>query len=363
MIDRRILKASFRELVADDVQRRRMQLEILLIVLSVISGGMTIVNIITGQHDLMIATAIFCLLSFVSAIVAYFDKNSLTLASGLFAIEVIGLFTYFIITGGTEGFSTIWLLLLPACGMFAFGIKNGSMLTATLLVELIFFFYSSIGRSLLLCSDYSDTFLLRFPFVYIAFWMVGIFLELVREETYSQLDESRKEFEFISDHDALTALYNRAGFDKKMSNAVDKFKRGEPFALMMMDLDFFKSVNDAYGHLAGDNVLRSVATVITDTLNGRNAVVSRWGGEEFSVILLGKDSEEHTAVAESIRAAVEQEIHDKAYDVHITISIGTVRSSKPNLTTASEMLRMADKMLYKAKDEGRNRVCYFNGTE
>ncbi len=362
MRELRRLAAAFKEHVADDFQRRRHQLITLLLMLGCISGFMSVVNIITRQYSLLAATALFCVFSLASSWMGHVDKKGTRAASLLFSVEIVALFTYFILTGGTEGFSTIWLLLLPACGLFAFGIKQGSALSALLFVELIFFFHIPFGRELLLCRDYTETFLVRFPFVYLAFWLVGLFLELVREETYRQLAESRENYAFLSNHDTLTALYNRVGFNAEMDRAVAECAQGRKFALLIMDLDFFKNINDTYGHSAGDKVLRSVADTIRACLGTRRAAACRWGGEEFAILLFDEGADDYREIAENLRTAIALAEHEKEHHIRLTVSIGGVRSDELEELSAPKAVLTADEMLYKAKESGRNRtVCPKSG--
>lgn len=344
--------------VSDDFQRKRQQMIILLLVIGTISGGMAILNIATHKEVLLIATACFCVVSYIAAFIGHLDKKGMTWSSSIFGTEVILLFVFFIINGGTEGFSTIWLLLIPACGLFALGIKIGSLMSAAVLAALIFFFYTPIGRNLLQCTDYTDSFMMRFPIIYVAFWIIGLFLEVVRDETYNQLVESRQKYEYLSKHDELTGLLNRIGFNREMDRVIAGYEENKTFALMIADVDFFKDINDKYGHSVGDIVLHNMSQVLTEFFADKDAVACRWGGEEFAVLLSGESALDYINIAEELRAFIENTVLEEKHQIKNTISIGCASSDRLDEVDAAKIVIAADQMLYAVKESGRNQVKY-----
>ncbi len=201
-------------------------------------------------------------------------------------------------------------------------------------------------------------------FVYVAFPhdIRGIFLpiavlECVRAETQSKLRDSEKRYQFLYKHDSLTGIYNRYGFNEQLDKVYADVAN-KSVALMILDLDDFKRVNDVYGHSTGDVILRSVARKIA-FLGGDNAVVSRWGGEEFT--LLCSNIENPETLAENIRRYIaESTITVDNFDINVTVSIGVCTvSSRKNVNIAT-FVQVADKCLYRAKDAGRNKVDCIN---
>ncbi len=160
--------------------------------------------------------------------------------------------------------------------------------------------------------------------------------------------------------DALTNLNNRRQFEIRLGQEISITKRqNNPLCAMMVDIDFFKSVNDTYGHAAGDEVLRTVATIIKQALR-ESDIPSRYGGEEFAVLLPYTHIEEAKIVGERLRKAVEStpiivNIEDKEpQTINVTISMGL---AEYNQTETGEVLfERADKALYDAKTNGRNQV-------
>lgn len=166
--------------------------------------------------------------------------------------------------------------------------------------------------------------------------------------------------------DELTGLGNRRYFEGELDRLFKVAERGNMrLSLAMLDLDDFKGVNNAYGHLAGDAVLRETAKRINHGIRGTD-VAARYGGEEFAVIMPATDR--HGAMSRAMR--IHEKISEKpyqigvngaAYRLYITASIG-VATYYPDFgrMSASQLLQHADEQLYRAKGEGKNRVCYYD---
>jgi diguanylate cyclase len=172
-------------------------------------------------------------------------------------------------------------------------------------------------------------------------------------ELRGKLDDVRKE----SLTDPLTNIANRKAFDAAMESAMLAQAEGETVALMMCDIDHFKKFNDSWGHQTGDQVLRLVASCLSDNLKGRDTA-ARYGGEEFGVILRGTDLVNAIHVADQIRQAVQGRklVKKSTGDVlgTITISIGVSQFAPGD--TVESVIRRADACLYGAKQNGRNMV-------
>lgn len=156
--------------------------------------------------------------------------------------------------------------------------------------------------------------------------------------------------------DALTNLNNRRQFETRLKQEIATTKRQKnPLCAMMIDIDFFKKVNDTYGHASGDTVLRTVATIIKEHLR-ESDIPARYGGEEFAILLPYTHIDEAQIVGERLRKAVEEtSIPIDKKNINVTISMG-LAEFEPNLT-GEELFKNADKALYEAKESGRNRVC------
>lgn len=170
-----------------------------------------------------------------------------------------------------------------------------------------------------------------------------------------RIRESELALSDLARRDALTQLYNRRAFDEALEEVTARMKRfGEPTSLLTLDLDHFKRINDAHGHAAGDETLRSVARTLTSALRPFDRAY-RIGGEEFSVLLPGTEASAAGIVAERLRQAMEtQAVSADGEEIEVTVSIGVATFSE-DLETQT-VLEAADAALYRAKEGGRNRI-------
>ena len=174
--------------------------------------------------------------------------------------------------------------------------------------------------------------------------------------------ENSQLFKYTQDlaiHDGLTSLYTKGYFLERLK---DECKRGMRksgvFSLLMLDIDLFKNYNDKFGHTAGDIVLKKLSHFLVEFLGDEaGTVVSRFGGEEFCIILIGIDKKKAIGIAENLRQAIAKErVILRRQETNITVSIG-VSSFPVDAVSEDELIQKADKFMYEAKEKGRNRVC------
>jgi diguanylate cyclase (GGDEF)-like protein len=160
----------------------------------------------------------------------------------------------------------------------------------------------------------------------------------------------------LADHDALTGLLNRRALVARLHEAVSQARpQHQPLALIFLDMDHFKSVNDRYGHQTGDACLRAVAAAIADELRPTDSL-GRYGGEEFVALLPATTHEQAMAVGERIRRSIESlHVHARGNSLQTTISMGVASLTGP-ADTADDLIARADAALYRAKTLGRNCV-------
>ncbi len=177
-------------------------------------------------------------------------------------------------------------------------------------------------------------------------------------EDITERRRSEQHISYLAHNDSLTGLPNRTSFLKHLFETLDRAsKDGRRFAIMCLDLDRFKSVNDSCGHATGDGVIRSVARSITGMLRPSDRA-ARFGGEEFAIILPNTSGEQAFAMAERLRQTVwELNLPHTASSVadRVTISIGVACLKRDTHESFDKLLRHADYALYRAK-ENRNRV-------
>lgn len=171
------------------------------------------------------------------------------------------------------------------------------------------------------------------------------------------LENSRifEEMKNIALTDPLTGAKNRRAFFDFAIHQDKMFKRyGKVFSLIMIDIDFFKKVNDSLGHQSGDTVLKKLVLLIRRNLRDSD-IVCRYGGEEFLILLPSSDENNAFEIAERIRIKAENQLRIKGYNKKITISAGCADRAGPEISSIDSLISMADRALYSAKSTGRNR--------
>ncbi|MDZ7339686.1 MAG: diguanylate cyclase, partial [candidate division KSB1 bacterium] len=178
------------------------------------------------------------------------------------------------------------------------------------------------------------------------------------EHKVRALEEAEAKLHELAITDGLTGLYNYRYFKEQLVHEVDRAARHkESFSLIMLDIDHFKHYNDTHGHLAGDKVLKDLARLLRENVR-KIDVAARYGGEEFALILVQTPHQASGVVARKLQALVQEfpfEHREQQPGGRLTISMG-VATYPEDGTTAEELIAAADRRLYRAKAEGRNRV-------
>lgn len=344
---------QFKSVIADDDRRRSLVFNCFAAIMGWVSFGMTVVNLWTGKYLLMCVTLIFALLCALNYYLSRKGGVRKKIAYHSFFIEGAALCAFFCISGAPEGFSALWSCFIPSFALTLLGVRKGSAYAGVGLLVIIFLFWTPAGKSLLQ-YEYTASFLLRFPMIYVAFYATAVFLEIVREQTLSKTIEAKNQYQYLYRHDALTGLLNRYGFNEHLDKLYQE-SSGMSIALMILDLDGFKKVNDTYGHRAGDEVLRYVADLINRRM-GDHGVACRWGGEEFTILMVGIEDPQQFAgeICQELREAKIEADHSI---VRITVSIGICELDNHKQTSPAVLVSSADRCLYAAKAAGRDQVC------
>jgi diguanylate cyclase (GGDEF)-like protein len=182
----------------------------------------------------------------------------------------------------------------------------------------------------------------------------------VRIKNHLELKRQRDILENLSSRDGLTGIANRRRFDEFLDQEWLRAKRkNTQLSLIMMDVDHFKQYNDNYGHLAGDDCLKQIASTLEKQLKRPTDLVTRYGGEEFASILPDTNNEGALHIAKQfIESISELKIphSHSSVDDHVTISIGVATITPSDLFFKEQLIKAADSSLYKAKEAGRNKV-------
>lgn len=185
---------------------------------------------------------------------------------------------------------------------------------------------------------------------------VGFIMTFIMVLVLRDLERMHEQLEYIARTDSLTQAFNRRYFMDMLAYELEKSMRyGDPLTLILFDIDNFKSVNDRYGHNAGDAVLQSISQLCSNETRQPD-IFARVGGEEFACLLSGPSANNYTILAERLRQEVQN--HVTTYEQHViqvTISLG-VASYQAGMTLPGHLLKQADIALYRAKEQGKNRV-------
>lgn len=337
----------------DNKVRQLLLFQILNLILFAVAAIMSVVNIATKEKVLFWVTAVFAVLCLANLPLS--RKGNI--AKCFFFAETIALLSFFIVTGIPGGFSILWILIVPAAAMSVFGMRVGSFYSTVLFLDVIFFFWTPLGRNLLM-YDYSDAYMLRFPFVYVCMYLVSFYLEWIRQKTMEYLIETEKKNRWLSRHDALTWAYNRHAFNEEL----DKILSGpsnKVIGTIMLDIDNFKRINDTYGHSVGDKVICRLSDLIVKNIC-EHCLFCRWGGEEFLIAM--RCEHDPKAIAEVIRSDVEQNrmTLESGETISFTVSVGVSYCESADRNTFIDRVNDADKALYAAKNAGKNVVVVYD---
>jgi diguanylate cyclase (GGDEF)-like protein len=244
------------------------------------------------------------------------------------------------------------------------GIISGAVSSLTPKPIFTQFYLTILVAPIIVISAFHDTFYYLAP-LFVVLWVYYIFLGRRFSQEYQRafhievtLKENQKKLEALTITDALTGIYNRQYFDGALDAQWDLASRSQSnISILFLDLDFFKHINDEYGHLIGDQALCHAANIFKDMAKRKSDMVARYGGEEFAIILTSTPHSDALALAESIRKKLESTplvLGERT--IEMTVSIGVNSTIPSNRKNSIGFLDQADKSLYEAKKSGRNRV-------
>jgi two-component system, cell cycle response regulator len=176
-----------------------------------------------------------------------------------------------------------------------------------------------------------------------------------------ELEAANRKLRKLSITDGLTGLFNHRHMHEQLHEEFERSRRSEdPIAVLMMDLDRFKQVNDTYGHPTGDVILYETARILRDSAREID-MIGRYGGEEFMAILPGTDESEAARFAERVRQRVADHVYrDESTEVQMTTSAGVASYPGASVDAPDDLIKFADQALYQAKESGRNRIVRYS---
>jgi diguanylate cyclase (GGDEF)-like protein len=256
-------------------------------------------------------------------------------------------------TGGINGTGPLWYFVFPLIALFIQRLWAGVI--AVLLLLFITLGLTLSGYISLYPAVYTETFLERFFAVYLTISIISFFYAYARTSAQLFAENLNMNYRKLANTDDLTRLPNRRRMTEMLFQEVGRTRRKNgTFSLINFDIDYFKKINDRYGHDAGDVILKAVPEVIRSVLRGQD-VCSRWGGEEFLILLPDTPLKGACHVAERLRKAFEQyRIQYGELEISVTVSVGVCEFDPAS--TLEDCIKQSDRNLYKAKASGRNCV-------
>lgn len=330
-------------------QLRRAVLFWLSILLAFLTLIVAVLNVVWGGYfALAYIEVLFCIFSLYVAYKSYQTEASLYLVNA-YVYSSIGVVYYATHTHPIENGTFFWGFLYPVLFYLILGRRYGFVATAIgFTSQLGLIIHKTYGGGTL--SFFELT--VNFSLAYLSVWFASHILEVKRKTSETSLGQ-------LASRDALTGVYNRHALVHNFDRYRNESTKA-PLSLVILDLDFFKQVNDQYGHDVGDKVLIQTAALIDSQCDEH--LVYRIGGEEFCVALHNTDGKQAMYKAEQIRAAIElYTFNDKVDPIKLTASLGIYQCDHFN--NLEDVLREADKELYKAKVNGRNQVMVCCQTE
>jgi len=350
------INTIYNNMIESDTYKGYIQVLLSLIICMMICFIMFIINIMTQELTLMLITGVMALICSGILIYVLITKKyrvGRNLIFGVFLFAII----IFLVKGLGDGFSPYWILLFPYLAFFLYDFRGGLIRSLFVQVLILLMLWTPLNQ--FIQYDYGKAFFNRYPVLYFSLMVSSISLGYVQNKTLLRLKGSKLALEKISTIDCLTGLENRRFFDQHSKDVWRAFQNKDAFVgIFIIDVDDFKKYNDRYGHLAGDEVLISIARALKEVVDKENGYISRWGGEEFICLFPDVEKDENLA-DQLLKAIVELEIRHEDSSVknnYVTISIGGAIVKPSSSHRIDDVILSADQCLYKAKADGKN--CY-----
>ncbi|WP_325097114.1 GGDEF domain-containing protein [Marinomonas ostreistagni] len=329
-----------------NTSRRTFIINLFCLVGVLFTAPLGILSLLKG--NLLVGVSLLCIATIYTLNHLYLRKtNNYLFSANVILYPLYTLMLYLVYSGGVNGTGHVWIYCIPPVSLFLHGLKRGLLEVFIFILALVYilFFISSPFDQLGYHHDLKSR--IVYSFILIAF--LSTIYEYISSRFNQSLQELSSKLELAATTDPLTNLLNRRGLEQQLKN-----KAWYKPSIFLLDIDHFKSINDKYGHEYGDEYLKLVARSMTGFLVGRECLLSRWGGEEF--LLVVDLQNDHEKFAESVRNLIENASlkFDESHEISATVSIGI--SELGATETFLMAVGRADKALYEAKSRGRNCV-------
>ncbi|MES9853134.1 MAG: GGDEF domain-containing protein [Candidatus Thiodiazotropha sp. L084R] len=335
-----------------EAERRRIQFNLIFLIGSFFLAAFALTSYFSQRHE----TAYFlfgCLTIAVGINIFVLMTANHRIAAWLYSSVLLVLVVYLILSGGVQATGPLWTYPIMVIIISLLGHLHGYFLSMFVIAVLSVFLL--FGDSYGLSPQYSETFKLRFIATLIALVALVCSLEFSRAKAAGLLNSLTKQVLDISRTDQLTGLLNRRGLEENFNSEVNRSQReDQSFCLALVDIDDFKAMNDRYGHLHGDEILKQIASLVQSQIRSIDTV-ARWGGEEFAILIDKSSLSDSIYVAEKVRKTIQDSSHEHPeIKEKVTISIGLAEYRQDQ--TMLGLFDDADTALYLAKRSGKNCV-------
>lgn len=343
------IRLNWDRLCMDDNARLRSNVLICTFVITLFYACMACFNVVIQRYEMVVSLLLMGVVSVFLHLVQRRSAQYRPVIAWLFGMEAMLMSAYLLYISGNEGLSYLWLYIVPCVAIMVVPLKSSLIYNGIFLLMIVCLLNTPLRR--ILSADYSRTFSIIYP-ISMLFVVVCISIaELLRSNTQRRLQDMTQKLESFAFTDPLTGAFNRRAFTSRFGE-LDAPAYGLSFAIL--DLDYFKGVNDAHGHFVGDRMLCHIVELIQQSIPA-GTMLFRWGGEEFLLVFKLSQQEALTSTLEDIRRRIEHTplvVEDTP--IPITVSLGAVCA--PEGSTLGQCIHLADDRLYCAKQSGRNRV-------
>ncbi|MEI7668241.1 MAG: GGDEF domain-containing protein [Erysipelotrichaceae bacterium] len=325
-------------------------INVLLMVAVINSLYFTFLNYFILDKPLGVYINLLAALLSLGLIVFFHTTNNYRITSLALVMMFVTILVIIITSAGFKNYTLIWSCFVPPLVYSLLGSRKAVHIIRAFLVYLFFIIFLNFYHWK--SEGFNFESIQNIFGVLVCTMITMRYFVKSRNVALEILEEKNLQLEKASNTDRLTNIYNRTKIDKILEDEILRASRGgHPFSLVMIDIDHFKSINDRFGHIIGDQYLKMVAQIMRDTCRQLDSVC-RWGGEEFLIVCPETDVIGATTLANKLLKTIRDYPFES--DKSITFSIG-VSTYKP-LDSEDSLILRADKALYLAKNNGRNRV-------
>lgn len=313
-----------------------------------VASGLLVTKRYTLSAVLLVALAVML------GLLHYFKAtNKLEITAGATVAAMLATLVVYLVMSQNHRYALYWCAIVPPITYSLLGLRKAHFVNATfyaVVLSYVFATYPSWSS-----AEFAGSSIVNIGAATTALVLITAHMESSRQSTQAVLEEANRELARLSVTDKLTGLYNRTKLDAILEyEAVRSMREGSGLGVLIIDVDWLKSINDAYGHMAGDSVLVGIAELLLGSCRQVD-FVGRWGGDEFIVLSPGADSDGVANIAERVLEGVRGRIFGEIGPVSVSIGTATYRDGD----TADSVLRRADAALYAAKAAGRG--CALSG--